>query len=894
MISLSTFYLLLLSFYLLPSTFIFLPSTFFLHLFTLYFLHILLEFKKIIIFAPILFFYTQNFHFTMRIFPNPLRLFFLLILLQSSINLSGQLILTPTEGDAPSGQRIDIVAENFTDLLSFQFSMQWDTSALKLDSITSLNVPGMGQSSFGIAFTHAGILTTSWFDFFLSGKTLSDGTSLFSLWFSEVNDTIPNCFIITDEPTSIEVTDKNSEIVPVSSSPLCFNLKGASSRFSVFHDLDEDCEWDNGEPLLSSWGVEVSKPGRDYYFSTGSSGQNQVRLDTGTFTVIATPPSPYWQTCEPEYSFAIDSATLDTLVLAIPAQPQQLCPYMEIDISTPSLIACANNTYYVHYCNKGDSPAPNSFADIQLGPNMSLQSSSIPSEDLGNGLYRFQLGEVGIDSCGSFDLLVQLDFDCLLGAGVAHCVEAEIFPQTPCFPLNPDWNGSHITLNGECQGNDQVRFTIANEGSGDMDQAKTYVVFEDGLLISSGTYLLNAGATEDILIPINGSSYRILTTQAEGFPWTSRPSFGLEACAVAAGSAPSGLLPEYPDDDAAPFRSVDCRISRNKEALNKKQGFPLGEGPQNWIPYGTELEYQIAFQNTGTTNVSALTILDTLSHMLDLSTFQAGPASHPYTWSLSPGGALLFRFENVQLADSSSNPISSQGFVQFRISPKADLELGDIIQNRATVLMDQQAPMLTNTTFHTIQKDRLFIHQDFELCEGDTLDGTVYTEPASFIDLIPEAMFDSVLITNIGILPLSYTEFDTLLPFEGTYMGVLYTADTTIQEMYTANNGCDSLVTVNIFVTVDALEDQQDHFSLRVAPNPFTGQINIRWESSEAAEVDFRLTNTAGQLFRAGQLPRTAAGEQNFPMELSDLPAGLYFLHLQSNSRQRVIKLIKQ
>jgi hypothetical protein len=61
-------------------------------------------------------------------------------------------------------------------------------------------------------------------------------------------------------------------------------------------------------------------------------------------------------------------------------------------------------------------------------------------------------------------------------------------------------------------------------------------------------------------------------------------------------------------------------------------------------------------------------------------------------------GILDFKFPNIMLPDSASNPAGSQGFVQYRIKPKANLPLGTQIENTAHIYFDFNPAVVTNTT----------------------------------------------------------------------------------------------------------------------------------------------------------------------------------------------------
>jgi uncharacterized repeat protein (TIGR01451 family) len=114
-------------------------------------------------------------------------------------------------------------------------------------------------------------------------------------------------------------------------------------------------------------------------------------------------------------------------------------------------------------------------------------------------------------------------------------------------------------------------------------------------------------------------------------------------------------------------------------------------GFQDW------LTYTIHFQNTGNAPAINIRLEDTLDADLDLPTFQVINYSHFNTASLM-NNALVFNFPNIQLADSTSDPEGSKGFVQYRIRPKAGLVTGTTIDNTAFIYFDYNSAIVTNTT----------------------------------------------------------------------------------------------------------------------------------------------------------------------------------------------------
>jgi len=73
------------------------------------------------------------------------------------------------------------------------------------------------------------------------------------------------------------------------------------------------------------------------------------------------------------------------------------------------------------------------------------------------------------------------------------------------------------------------------------------------------------------------------------------------------------------------------------------------------------LTYKIRFQNTGTDTAFNIVVLDTLSDLLDVSTFVPLVSSHPYALEIVDSNVLKYSFENIMLPDSNINEPGSHG-----------------------------------------------------------------------------------------------------------------------------------------------------------------------------------------------------------------------------------------
>jgi hypothetical protein len=131
---------------------------------------------------------------------------------------------------------------------------------------------------------------------------------------------------------------------------------------------------------------------------------------------------------------------------------------------------------------------------------------------------------------------------------------------------------------------------------------------------------------------------------------------------------------------------------------NDKAVSPAGFGADGRIiPSTGALKYTIRFQNTGTYLAENVKVIDTISTLLDLSSFKLMATSHPCEVIIK-GREVTFAFNGIQLADSFSNEPASHGYIQYSINPLPAFVNGSVITNRADIYFDFNAPILTNTT----------------------------------------------------------------------------------------------------------------------------------------------------------------------------------------------------
>jgi len=459
-------------------------------------------------------------------------------------------------------------------------------------------------------------------------------------------------------------------------------------------------------------GVGVGMPGRiveavgahTYYATTDSSGNYAIPVEAGTYTVFIREQSPYWTPCV-DSSIVVFAGSFDTATVDFSLIPEVTCPLLSVDVSTANLRRCFPNVYRVQYCNQGTEAAFQPQLTLEFDPYIQVDSAGIPWSSQNGQTYTFSLDTLDVFECGSFPIFVTLLCDSTV-LGQTHCVEAAITPDSLCLPPAPTWDGSLIELDARCVG-DSVLFFIRNVGEGDMNGPLEFVIIEDQILGMTGTFTLDAGKDTIIVWQPEGATVRMEAAQSPGYPGRSSPAVAVEGC----GGQPfsTGYVIQFPQNDADPFVDVDCRENSGSFDPNDKQGFPLGYGDEHLIEPGTDLEYLIRFQNTGTDTAFRVIIRDTLSPHLDIRSVRPGAASHPYLFRVYGKRVLEFSFPDILLPDSSTNEPASHGFVKFRVSQMPFTRPGDRIQNRAAIYFDFNAPVITNAVVHQVGENFVIV-----------------------------------------------------------------------------------------------------------------------------------------------------------------------------------------
>jgi FG-GAP-like repeat len=170
--------------------------------------------------------------------------------------------------------------------------------------------------------------------------------------------------------------------------------------------------------------------------------------------------------------------------------------------------------------------------------------------------------------------------------------------------------------------------------------------------------------------------------------------------------------------------------------------------------------YTIQFQNTGNIYADSVTLIDTFDTRFNLETFELIGNSHLVNVNRAEAHSLQFVFDNIQLADSTSNELESHGYVQFRLRTMQPMLLGDIYGNTAHIYFDFNDAVITEpAVFNIVENEPVNVKN-----KPKTPHLTVYPNPTHdlLIIKIPSELMTASELTvrdilgkEIMVLPVS-------------------------------------------------------------------------------------------------------------------------------------------
>lgn len=688
-------------------------------------------------------------------------LFVVLFCLLTVFQLSAQFCLGTQirSSDNPDEILVDVSSDNFEKILSLQFSLRYDPGVYAFVNYEGSNLPGFAETNFSVnapnfsANNINGLVGVSWIDpTVIEGVTLQPEEVIATFRFKKLIDLSAD-FTISNDPIIVEAANANFELLNIN---FC-NDSTSLVRFidgKFILDDNNNCSQEPGEINLSKnhnwlgWTVSATNNGEDFYYSTvQGEGLFQIQLFPGVNAIRVTPPNPYYNLCNATFNIDSDQTDLSS-VIQIFAQIETYCPLMSVGTIISPIEPCTESFVFINYSNHGTQQADNAYIEVALDQRITLVNSSLDYTALENGNIRYELGTIAVGDNGLISM--ETTIDCEVEEEETICNEVKIFPNEFCGDLDDNWSGASLRVEGQCVG-EEIIFEIENIGNGDMSEPAEFIVIEDAIIFKMYTIQLEQGTKEQVRLAANGATYRLQVDQVEGHPGISKPTAFVEGCGVNEnGGFSKGFVQVFPNDEANLFVSIDCQQVGQAFDPSTLNAVPRGIGTERFIQSDDYVEYQIFFQES----TDQIVILDSLSSMLDLTTFQPVASSQPYLYQISEAGIVQF----IMPASSAKNPFGDN-FIQFKIRPKLGLPNGSKITNRVSIYDGLRPPTQTNSIFHTVGENFL------ELGTTNTID---LAAPKSGLTVAPNPSNGEVVfrLKEIPSQPFTitiYNSFGTIL-----------------------------------------------------------------------------------------------------------------------------------
>ncbi|BDS11540.1 DUF7619 domain-containing protein [Aureispira anguillae] len=517
----------------------------------------------------------------------------------------------------------------------------------------------------------------------------------------------------------------------------------------AYKDYNQNCQKDSNEISNLPNQTFIIQPGN----ITPQTDENGLwfvthSLTPGIYTITADTTQSNWQvTCPATQTFVVNNLDSFTVAPSFGFISNTPCPAPTISIHAPFLRpGFSDQKVYIKACNDyaGSDKIDSVYVIVELDSLLTVNSASLAYTSLGANRYQIYVADsLYPGECIDFWMSTTLSTHAILGQTL--CLNAELYPVASCaldsipnpYPLGQvspclsSWDQSSLDIEATCLG-DSVRFVVYNTGApnhGDMNCFAPLRVYLDGLLISLDSIQLAGGDSAVFTFEGNGQTWRLETNQHPLHPGNSNPSATIENCGT--GNWTPGLVNSFPHDDADPFIDIFCGVVRGSYDPNDKTGFPLGAGAMHDILPNQKIEYLIRFQNTGTDTAFNIRILDTLSTDFNIFSVQSGVSSHDYTFKIHDSRVLEWTFMNIMLADSNTNEPLSHGFITFEVEQNPNLPNGTLLENNAGIYFDFNAPIITNTSQHTVNDNIILITSRQKIALEKELNIKLYPNPTS-------------------------------------------------------------------------------------------------------------------------------------------------------------------
>jgi len=388
---------------------------------------------------------------------------------------------------------------------------------------------------------------------------------------------------------------------------------------------------------------------------------------------------------------------------------------------------------------------------------------------------------------------------------IGECKEGVDYAFVPDPSVESEVYLSYTNSITRCNDTTRVTFVIENTGGQPVSNSRLDFTFDNGITYLSSEIPATIDDTMSFnlppivpFVPLKFDVYLLMPPFDEDFDTELKFSSEIS-------DANGNLLDLYGTSS-----TLRCSYDPNDKTQHPNRG---GDYP---TLVEEELEYMIRFQNNGNDTAFLVRIIDTLDQFIDANTVRLIDASHEVeTCIMHSDNTIVFRFDDINLVDSTTNFAGSQGFVSFRCKQK-NTSPADVIRNKAEIYFDSNPPIVTNQTINTIVSELCPVRVssiDTTICEGQSfLD---FSETGDYEINIPlEDGCDSIVSLSLEVIAPMY-EQDLIVSCTGDTAvhqasGQLIFDDTVLLDTLQGVYGCIISITETTYSFVELMTTAVD------------------------------------------------------------------------------------
>lgn len=466
------------------------------------------------------------------------------------------------------------------------------------------------------------------------------------------------------------------------------------------------CDSISGEGFKNAMVLVKGKNG-NFYSSTDEDGSYSVKVDSGSYTVNQIIPQNvkniFNPLCYSEVGYSVEIESSESITNMDFHNEVLDCSILNIDVISDRQRACFLNGIVVSVCNQGSIPVENIKLNVVLPPIAKAIESTLPWDFYEDSLLQFTIPE--IDPLGCYNISISDSIICnLSNVNSTVCIKANIGQyDNKCYD---EISHPKLELKGWTE-NNFGRFSIKNSNRFPLQDSCIIRLYDNDTLVYNGKGFLKEKDSLIINYPNTTSTLKLYLEYQFVEDVIEK---GLEI--IENDNSGKYSNTSYYEDISEDYEVFCLNVSYSFDPNDKKVS-PVGIGNEGYIKNEDILEYVIRFQNTGSDTAYRVVIVDTLDASVDLESFEQGEVSHNYKLELSGKDRPILKwiFENINLPDSLTNPMKSNGYVKFSVGLKPEIANGTEIFNKASIFFDINYPIETNATMNTVWENT-FVDQN--------------------------------------------------------------------------------------------------------------------------------------------------------------------------------------